>query len=89
MDLQVLSGTCEDIKSYKGERAVVVHAVVANEFAKHEAQIGFEDEMLRSLVDWSMRARAADRSPANEPVEIRDDRWLNSGRGQKKVEQRS
>src|SRR5579859_213928 len=70
VDLQVLSGTCEDVKSYKGECAVMVCAIVTNEFAAHEAQVRFKDQMLRGLAGRSVRARSADRSPADEAVEI-------------------
>lgn len=72
MDLQVLSGTCEDVESYKREGAVVVLAVRTDEFAEHEANVRFEREVLRSLSGGRMRAHAADRGPSNEAVEVRD-----------------
>src|SRR5207244_6689912 len=74
VNLHVLHGTCEYIKSYEGERAVVVAPIRSNAFAPHEANVGFERKMLGSLAINSMCAHAAYSGPANKPVEVRDGR---------------
>src|SRR5437764_14532657 len=80
VNLHVLHGTCEYIKSYEGERAVVVAPVRADELASHEANVGFEGKMLRSLADNSVRALTAHCGPPNESIEVRDGRGLKIGR---------
>ena len=88
MNLHVLHGTCENIKSYEGERTVVVAPVRAHELAPHEANVGFEGKMLRRLATNSVRALTAHCGPPNEPIEVRDGRGLNTRCRQKYMEQR-
>ena len=81
-------GGSEYIKSYERERAVVVAPVRAHELASHEANVGFEGKMLRSLASNSVRALTAHCGPPNEPIEVRDGRGLNTRCRQKYMEQR-
>lgn len=88
MNLHVLHGTCEDIKSYEGEGTVVVASVGAAVLAQHEAHVRFEGKVFRGLSSDGMCARPADRGPPDEPIEVGDGRGLSSGSWQEYVEQR-
>ena len=79
MNLLTLTGVSEYVKSYEGKRAMVIAPVRANKLTAHEAHVGFERKMLRSLANDGMCAHAADCGPAHEAVEICDCRRLDPG----------
>ena len=87
MNLHVLHGTCEYIKSYERERAMMVVPIVANVLAQHKANVSFERKMFGSFAGHSVRPSAANSSPSDEAIEIRDGRGFNSGRRQEYMEQ--
>jgi len=72
VNLHVLHGTCEYIKSYEGERAVMVAPVGTDKFTSHKANVGFERKMLGSLASNRVRSHTAHCGPPDEPVEIGD-----------------
>jgi hypothetical protein len=89
VNLHVLHGTCEYVKSYEGEGAMVVAAIRANEFTAHEADVGFEWKVFGSLPVDGVRAHTSNGGPSDEAVEIGNGAGLNTRGRQKYVEERS
>src|SRR5437016_12865847 len=78
VNLHVLHGTCEYVKSYEGKGAMVIAAISANEFTAHEAQIGFERKVFGSLSVDSVRARPTDCGPSDEAVGVGNGEGINA-----------
>ena len=49
VNLHVLHGTCEYVKSYEREGAMVIASIGADELAAHKAHVGLEGKVLRGL----------------------------------------
>src|SRR5215472_4448484 len=88
VNLHVLHGTCEDVKSYKRESTVMVLSIHSHVLADHEAHIGLKRKM-RRYAPGCVRSLSADRRPPNEAVEIRNRGRFSTGSRQKQVKQRS
>jgi hypothetical protein len=72
VNLHVLHGTCEYIKSYEDEGTVVIAPIRSDELAAHEAHIGLEGKMFGRLAGDRMGAHSPDRGPAHKSIEIGD-----------------
>src|SRR5258708_7348134 len=86
--VNLLTRRVKNVKSYEREGAVVIASVRANKLTAHEAHIGFERKMLRSLANDGMRAHSADCSPAYEAVEVGNCGRLYAGSRQEDVKHR-
>ena len=60
MNLHVLHGTCEYIKSYEAEGTVVIPPISANELAAHETHVGLEGKVFGCLAVDGVGAHASD-----------------------------
>ena len=87
MNLHVLHGTCEDVKSYEGKRAVMVAPIITHVFAQHEAHVRFKRKVFGSLSGYGVRSGATYCSPPHEAVEIGDGGGFDSWRRQEDMEQ--
>src|SRR5258708_5394228 len=72
VNLHVLHGTCEYVKSYEGKGTVMVASISADELAAHEAHIRFEGKVLGSLAVDGVSAHASNCRPSDEAVEVGD-----------------
>ena len=89
MNLHVLHGTCEYIKSYEAEGTVVIPPINANELAAHETHVGLERKVFRRLAVDGVGAHASDCRPPHEAVEVRDRGRLDTRSREEHMEERS
>ena len=79
MNLHVLHGTCEYIKSYEGEGAMMISSIGTDEFAAHKTNVGFKGKVLWCFSRDRVRPHPSDCSPAHEAIEISDRGRLDAG----------
>src|SRR5436309_6076965 len=63
VNLHVLHGTCEYIKSYERERAMMVVPIVANVLTQHKANVSFERKMFGSFAGHMYSCRRPELNP--------------------------
>jgi len=66
---------------------MMVVPIVANVLTQHKANVSFERKMFGSFAGHSVRPSAANSSPSDEAIEVRDGRGFNSGRRQEYMEE--
>jgi len=70
VNLHVLHGTCEYIKSYEAEGTVVIAPIRADKLTAHEPHISLEGKVFGCLAVDGVSAHASDRRPAHKSIEI-------------------
>jgi hypothetical protein len=66
------SRASEYVKSYEGEGTVVIAPVLTDEFAAHEAHVGFKREVLWCFTCDGVCPHPSGCSPTHEAIEISD-----------------
>ena len=87
VNLHVLHGTCEYIKSYEGEGAMVISSISTDEFAAHKTNVGFKGKVLWCFSRDRVCPHTSDCSPAHEAIEISDRGRLDTGSWKEHMEQ--